>query len=263
LRSFFAAVALLLIPLWWMHTRLQDLEARLAAPPTTAPAPAVAAAPPPAPLIGLERRLAALERRGDTSPHEDPDTNTSADGTAADAPPIAAPLASTLELLEPDTIADLASNFGAYDEDGDGLLDAEELLVSADALQPADLNADRRLGRDEVERLQELGANARAAAARLDGADAQFPIEEADFKDGPRRFAYLDRDGDGLVSEAEYLSTQTAAVKQLRRFDLDHNGALTESELWDAPTRFAAADLDGDNLLYAWEVSRLMARAKW
>jgi len=52
-------------------------------------------------------------------------------------------------------------------------------------------------------------------------------------------------------------------VRELRRFDVDHDGALTDAELWDGPTRFAAADLDGDRLVYAWEVARLMGRAKW
>lgn len=64
------------------------------------------------------------------------------------------------------------------------------------------------------------------------------------------------------MSEAEFVSIQTDAVRELRRFDLDHNGALTEAEMWDAPTRFAAPDQDGDRLVYAWEVASLMGRAK-
>ncbi len=257
-----AGVLLLgLVLLWTVSTqqRVAELERRLdevsrrAQPGPEASAPTAqgtVSSGSPGRIAALERRLDALERA------EDPVGERSAP-VPAEQPPGAS------GVLEQDSLEDLASNFGLYDTDGDELLDAEELAVEPLELRTLDLNSDRRVGSDEVDRLRELSVNARAAAVHLDSADSEFPIASDDFEGGARRFAFLDRDGDGFVSEAEFISTLTDAIRELRRFDLDHNGALTEAELWDAPTRFAASDQDGDGLVYAWEVSALMARAKW
>jgi len=166
-------------------------------------------------------------------------------------------------VLDRESLDDLATNFDLYDAAGDGLLDAEELAVPPAELETFDLNSDERLGADEVDRLRELSDTARAAAEHLDSDDAEFPIALGAFDGAPHRFRFLDRDDDGLVSEPEFVASLSEAVKELRRFDLDHNGALTEAELWDAPTRLAAADQDGDGLPYAREVTSLMARSKW
>lgn len=236
-----------------MQQRVTQLEERLAAaerpvPGSVQAAPEPSAAPYAPDRSSIERRLAELEARPEREPPPAP---------IAPAPP------ADPAVLDRESIEDLAANFALYDTDGDGLLDPEELLVDAAELETFDLNRDRRLGADEVERLGELSANARVAAGHLDSSDGAFPIDRADFSGGGRRFAVLDRDGDEVVTESEYVANLTEAIQQLRRFDLDANGALTAAEWWDAPTRFAAADLDQDGLLYAWEVSNLMVRARW
>lgn len=108
-----------------------------------------------------------------------------------------------------------------------------------------------------------LARNARRAATRLDRADGSFPIDFESFGGGSRRFHHLDRDSDGQITEAEFVASLADAVREVRRFDLNQDGALTAAELWDAPTRVQRFDLDGDGVLYAWEFSQMMARSKW
>lgn len=256
-------IGMAVVATYSLQQGVADLELRLEGSPQRAPLASVTIAVPEsarqapptssARLTSIERRLAALEA-ADGAPGDEPADRVAVDGLEPGA---------SSGVLDRESLDDLALNFGLYDADGDALLDAEELAVLPGELATFDLNSDQRLGADEVDRLLELSTNARAAAARLDSTDAAFPIALDEFKGMTRRFRFLDRNADGLVSETEFISTLTEAVKQLRRFDLDHNGALTAAELWDAPTRFAASDLDGDGLVYAWEVSDLMARAKW
>lgn len=180
-----------------------------------------------------------------------------ADQPAA-APAPTRPVAS--DLLTGEVLTALEGDFSRYDADQDEGLTAEELSVQPAELAAFDLNRDHQLTADEVERLRELSGNAQRAAHQWgDG----FPITADAFKGDRRRFHFLDRNDDGEISESEYVASLSDAIREVRRFDLNHDGALTAAELWDAPTRLQRFDLDGDGVLYAWEVSRSMARAQW
>ena len=239
--------------------------------------------------VSMARRIAALERRAADNTRLEGNTRPSGvnptsirlarvDGRLAKleqrlagkavepvvpaaTPPTEAPAAAPF--TDGASLEDIASNFELYDADGDGRLEPAEVSAHHDELQDLDLNDDRRVGRDEADRLLELMDNARAHAKRFDAADGVFPIGRHDYVGSGQQFSFLDRDADGLVTEGEYVSSLAQAVKQLRRFDLDYDGALTVAEMWDAPTRFSATDLDGDSLVYAWEVLSRMERGKW
>lgn len=248
--------------LWVMHRRIADLEAR-AAPRTRVIAHAPSRTAHPAPPSGLLARIDGLEaqvralaaRRAPAEPPDDP--------TGAPRAPAAREVRAGMEVLDEDVLRALLADFTLFDADRDGGLSAEEVAVTPEALAVFDLDRDRRLTPDEVERLTALARNARRAASQLDRGDGAFPISFDDFSGGRRRFHFLDRDGDGQITEAEFVASLADAVREVRRFDLDQDGALTAAELWDAPTRLQRFDLDGDGVLYAWEVSQMMARAKW
>lgn len=73
------------------------------------------------------------------------------------------------------------------------------------------------------------------------------PPEATEMSREQRRFHRFDRNGDGIVSRNELLSTRSAAFRKL---DLDGNNLLTFEE-WAVTTsnRFKGADRDGDGKL--------------
>ena len=81
-------------------------------------------------------------------------------------------------------------------------------------------------------------------SADISGLEGPAPPEATEISREQRRFARLDRDGDGRVTRNEMMALRT---RDFRRLDSDGNNLLTFEE-WAVVTanRFKAADRNGD-----------------
>jgi len=140
--------------------------------------------------------------------------------------------------------------------------------VGAEWLPPAptdrvfDLDGNGRVQPDEQERATELLARAHQFASNR-SSDGSYPILKASFRGEGRLFRAIDVDGDGALSEREFLAYEVDSIRQLRRFDQNADGALTLNEFGHLATRFDSLDEDKDGLLHAWEITLMRGRGKW
>lgn len=125
-----------------------------------------------------------------------------------------------------------------------------------------DLNGDHRVAPDEQQRATELLERAHQFAGNR-SADGTYPILEADFRGSGRLFRAMDVDGDGALTEREFLAFEADSIRELRRYDQNADGALSKAEFGHLDSRFDFLDEDHDGELYAWEITLMRGRGKW
>ena len=125
-----------------------------------------------------------------------------------------------------------------------------------------DLNGDARVEPDEQERAAELLERAHQFAGNR-SVDGTYPILEADFRGSGRLFRAMDVDGDGALTEREFLAFEADSIRELRRYDQNADGALSKAEFGHLDSRFDFLDEDHDGDLYAWEITLMRGRGKW
>lgn len=231
-RQLAAVMTTLLVGVLALIASQLDLEAP-SAPPPTSDAPE-----PPAPPRSVTRlapltaptRPAALS----PSPSPRPSAPTQPPATAAEPPPAAVPEPPALSEWQPPAPSDPVF----------------------------DLNADRSVAADEQSRAREILELA-TQFAHDRSRDGSFPILRDSFDGDARFFSAMDLDADGALSEREFVAFHVDAIKQVRRFDQNHDGAVTVAELGALQTRYDFLDVDHDGLIWAWEVSIMRGRGKW
>lgn len=125
-----------------------------------------------------------------------------------------------------------------------------------------DLNGDARVEPDEQERATELLERAHQFAGNR-SVGGTYPILEADFRGSGRLFRAMDVDGDGALTEREFLAFEADSIRELRRYDQNADGALSKAEFGHLDSRFDFLDEDHDGELYAWEITLMRGRGKW
>ncbi len=134
------------------------------------------------------------------------------------------------------TVVDRATSlFEFLDADHDGRLSPRELRTAWTRLSPWDHENRGYIERGQVPRQFQLVLNygqSRASISQTQQAYAELPL----FRDrsrGPVWFRKMDRNGDGDVSQAEFLGT----LEQFRRIDSDGDGLLDVREAERADQR--------------------------
>lgn len=146
--------------------------------------------------------------------------------------------------------------------------EADDAAAEDDWTPPAahepvfDLNNDEEVTADEVERGHELLVRA-SEFAHNRSSDGSYPILADDFEGDPRFFRAMDGNADGALSEREAITYFVESIRELRRFDQNHDGALAFSEFGHLKTRFAFLDTNADEKIEAWEINILRGRGKW
>lgn len=125
-----------------------------------------------------------------------------------------------------------------------------------------DLNQDSHVEPDEQERAAELLERAHQFATNR-SVDGTYPILKPAFRGEGRLFRAMDSDGDGALTEREFLAFEADSIRQLRRFDQNADGALSKAEFGHLDSRFDFLDEDHDGELYAWEITLMRGRGKW
>jgi len=149
-------------------------------------------------------------------------------------------LASTLGLLLASALLVPAANaqprergsfFERLDTNGDGVVDGDELLTARrEAFERADKDGDGFVSGSEVDALVgDRGDTMRPPRRGLGGGLARRRMP-----DGDERVRRLDTDGDGRISETEFLETRNPL---LDRFDANGDGAISRDEIDRAQER--------------------------
>lgn len=125
-----------------------------------------------------------------------------------------------------------------------------------------DLNDDHRVEPDERERAAELLERAHQFAGNR-SANGTYPILKPEFLGTGRLFRAMDSDGDGALTEREFLAFEAESIRELRRYDQNADGALSKAEFGHLDSRFDFLDEDHDGELYAWEITLMRGRGKW
>lgn len=125
-----------------------------------------------------------------------------------------------------------------------------------------DIDGSGEVTPDERERADELAVRASEFAANR-SSDGTYPILAEDFRGSPRLFAAMDDNEDGALSTLEAMRYFVASIRELRRYDQDHDGALALAEYGHLESRFGFLDTNGDQRIEAWEINLLRARGKW
>jgi Ca2+-binding EF-hand superfamily protein len=116
--------------------------------------------------------------------------------------------------------------FMALDADRDQRLDSREAEAAGQRLAALDRNSDGNVTPDELPEMLVLGL----ARGRIENMDALFTpppvaVRQADAK-APRWFTSMDANGDGAISQREFLG----ALQKFAELDRDRNGLLELSE---------------------------------
>lgn len=125
-----------------------------------------------------------------------------------------------------------------------------------------DLNGDHHVEPDERERAAELLERAHQFAGNR-SANGTYPILKPEFLGSGRLFRAMDSDGDGALTEREFLAFEAESIRELRRYDQNADGALSKAEFGHLDSRFDFLDEDHDGELYAWEITLMRGRGKW
>jgi len=126
-------------------------------------------------------------------------------------------------------------SFERLDTNGDGIVDSAELeSMRREMFRRADEDGDGFLTEREIDRLVDdrgdmLRARRGGPAGRLGGGGARRRMADAG-----GAFGRLDADGDGRISEAEFVQAENP---MLERLDSNRDGAITRSEFEQAQQR--------------------------
>ena len=138
-----------------------------------------------------------------------------------------------------------------FDQDGDGLVSADEFPGAADQFSQLDLNGDGYLDESEAPRQPPPpGPPVEIMLAELDG-DGDGQLSASEFPGPPDQFECLDTDGDGFLNAAELLAGRPEPPLRggFDRDDTDQDGRVSQAEFSGPADLFNQLDQNGDGYI--------------
>ncbi|MHC4816647.1 MAG: EF-hand domain-containing protein [Planctomycetota bacterium] len=154
--------------------------------------------------------------------------------------------------------------FSRFDENGDGKISAEEWKSRPELFQRFDVNGDGFITRGELTpKGPRGGRRAKMYDARSGKDSAAFLLKFDKNRDGKvskeefpheRRFAEIDADGDGSLSETEIKDVMDKRQREeaydlFERLDLDRDGKITREEFTGPAAAFERLDRNNDGVI--------------
>jgi Ca2+-binding EF-hand superfamily protein len=154
--------------------------------------------------------------------------------------------------------------FGRFDENGDGKISAAEWKSRPELFQRFDVDGDGFITRAELTpKGPRGGRRAKMYDARSGKDSAAFLLKFDKNRDGKvskeefpheRRFAEIDADGDGVLSETEIKDAMDKRQREeayglFERFDLDGDGKITREEFTGPAAAFERLDRNNDGVI--------------
>lgn len=147
-----------------------------------------------------------------------------------------------------------------FDNDGDGRVSKQEFTDLETRFDRMDKNSDGYIDNDELPRPRfKKGKRCGAFVDRVDS-DSDGKISQEEFPGPKDRFAELDKDGDGYVTEEEaaqgFKNRGHRGRGMAPRCDTDGDGKISQEEFPGPPEAFSDLDEDGDGYLSREEMPR-------
>jgi Ca2+-binding EF-hand superfamily protein len=154
--------------------------------------------------------------------------------------------------------------FGRFDENGDGKISAEEWKSRPELFVRFDVNGDGFITRDELTPKGPRGGRRAKMYDARSGKDSATFLQKFDKdRDGKvskeefpheRRFAEIDADGDGALSETEIKDAMDKRQREegyglFERFDLNSDGKITREEFTGPAAAFERLDRNNDGVI--------------
>jgi len=154
--------------------------------------------------------------------------------------------------------------FGRFDDNGDGKISAEEWKSRPELFARFDVNGDGFITRDELTPKGPRGGRRAKMYDARSGKDSAAFLQKFDKnRDGKvskeefpheRRFAEIDADGDGTLSETEIKDAMDKRQREagygfFERFDLDSDGKITREEFTGSAAAFERLDRNNDGVI--------------
>jgi len=138
-----------------------------------------------------------------------------------------------------------------FDQDGDGLVSAEEFPGNPDQFQHLDADGDGYLDAAEAPKRPPRGpADPDKMLAEFD-ADGDGQLSADEFPGPDEHFKSLDTDGDGYLNQEELLAGRPGPPEGagFESDDADQDGAVSQSEFSGPEDLFQQLDKDGDGYI--------------
>ena len=138
-----------------------------------------------------------------------------------------------------------------FDQDGDGLISAEEFPGDENQFNRLDINGDGYLEPDEVPPPPpRRGPDAQRIITEFD-VDGDGQLSSAEFPGPADHFDKLDTDGDGFLNSTELLAGRPGPPpgNGFQRDDADQDGLVSRAEFSGPADLFARLDADGDGYI--------------